>query len=61
MYCDRLVVLRQGRVVAAGTPHDVLTESLIAAVYGVRATGPGPGPGPGPGEGPHIRFLGPLP
>ncbi|MEW5810129.1 MAG: ABC transporter ATP-binding protein [Actinomycetota bacterium] len=37
MFCDRVMVLQQGRVVAAGTPHDVVTEELIAEVYGVRA------------------------
>ncbi|NEW69703.1 ABC transporter ATP-binding protein [Streptomyces rhizosphaericus] len=37
MYCDRLLVLREGRVVAEGTPGEVLTPSLIKRVYGVRA------------------------
>ncbi|MBE1490639.1 ABC transporter ATP-binding protein [Plantactinospora soyae] len=36
-YCDRLVLLRAGRVVAAGTPAEVLTASRIAQVYQVRA------------------------
>ncbi|MEU3785634.1 ABC transporter ATP-binding protein [Streptomyces sp900129855] len=57
MYCDRVVVLRQGRVVAAGSPQDVLTETLVADVYGVRATVTRTGPGPD--DRPHIRFLGP--
>ncbi|SDN54637.1 iron complex transport system ATP-binding protein [Streptomyces sp. cf386] len=57
MYCDRLVVLKQGRVVANGTPRDVLTESLIADVYGVRAIVSAPD---GPEDSPHIRFLGSL-
>ncbi|MCX5441720.1 MULTISPECIES: ABC transporter ATP-binding protein [unclassified Streptomyces] len=55
MYCDQLVVLRQGRVIAAGAPCDVLTEELIARVYGVRAT-----VFPATteqGEAPYIRFL----
>jgi iron complex transport system ATP-binding protein len=30
------VVLRQGRALTAGTPQGVLTEKLIADVYGVR-------------------------
>ncbi|MGY0020534.1 ABC transporter ATP-binding protein [Streptomyces sp. cg35] len=55
-YCDQVVVLRQGRVVAAGEPGTVLTEDLIADVYGVRAHITRPGPG----ERPHIRFLGTL-
>ncbi|WP_369217264.1 ABC transporter ATP-binding protein [Streptomyces flavofungini] len=36
--CDRIGVLRQGRLVASGTPKDVLTEALVADVFGVRAT-----------------------
>jgi iron complex transport system ATP-binding protein len=35
MFCDELVVLTGGRVVASGPPDAVLTEDLIAAVYGV--------------------------
>ena len=37
MYCDRVMVMRQGAVVAAGTPREVLTPELIADVYRVRA------------------------
>ena len=37
-FCDHLVVLRAGRVVAAGPPAQVLTSALVADVYGVRAT-----------------------
>lgn len=37
MYCDRLLVLRDGRTVAVGHPADVLTPTLIEEVYGVRA------------------------
>jgi iron complex transport system ATP-binding protein len=37
MYCDRLLVLRDGRAVAEGTPTDVLTPTLIEQVYGVHA------------------------
>ncbi|WP_435848698.1 ABC transporter ATP-binding protein [Streptomyces javensis] len=37
MYCDRLLVLREGRAVAEGTPGDVLTPALIKRVYGVEA------------------------
>ncbi|NLU67735.1 ABC transporter ATP-binding protein [Streptomyces sp. HNM0574] len=53
MYCDHLVVLREGRVVAAGTPGEVLTEELIADVYGVR----GVVTPDGPGGRPAVRFL----
>jgi iron complex transport system ATP-binding protein len=36
-YADHVVVLADGRVVAAGPPADVLTPELILDVYGVRA------------------------
>ncbi|MGA5098385.1 ABC transporter ATP-binding protein [Streptomyces lavendulocolor] len=56
MYCDHVVVLRRGRVVAAGTPGEVLTEALIADVYGVRAVVTDPDT-----DGrPHIRVVGTL-
>ncbi|MER5948543.1 ABC transporter ATP-binding protein [Streptomyces sp. NPDC001904] len=55
-YCAQVVVVRQGRVVSAGAPEEVLTEELIADVYGVRARVTVPEPG----ERPHIRFLGTL-
>ncbi|MFI6298061.1 ABC transporter ATP-binding protein [Nonomuraea sp. NPDC050790] len=32
-YADRLVAMRDGSVVAAGTPHEVLTEELIREVF----------------------------
>jgi iron complex transport system ATP-binding protein len=35
-YADRLVLLAGGRVVAAGTPREVLTEALLAEHYRVR-------------------------
>ncbi|MFE2750581.1 ABC transporter ATP-binding protein [Actinosynnema sp. NPDC059335] len=35
-YCDRLVLLDAGRVVAAGTPGDVLTAERVTTVFGVR-------------------------
>ncbi len=34
-FCDRLVLLDRGRVVAEGTPADVLTTERILNVYGV--------------------------
>ncbi|WP_029088786.1 ABC transporter ATP-binding protein [Brevibacterium album] len=37
MFCDSIVVLRQGRAVAAGTPREVLTRELIRDVYEVDA------------------------
>ncbi|MET7333876.1 ABC transporter ATP-binding protein [Nonomuraea sp. NPDC005650] len=32
-YADRLVAMRAGRVVAAGAPHEVLTEDLLGEVF----------------------------
>ena len=36
-YADRLVALRDGRVVAEGVPAEVITEELLAAVFGLAA------------------------
>ncbi|MBR0555207.1 heme ABC transporter ATP-binding protein [Ciceribacter sp. L1K23] len=35
-FADRLVVMHRGRVVAAGTPAETITEEVIASVYGIR-------------------------
>ncbi len=52
MFCDRLVVLKDGAVVATGTPAEVLTPELIGEVYRVRAVvSPD-----GPGGVPSVRF-----
>ncbi|GHC98698.1 ABC transporter ATP-binding protein [Zhihengliuella salsuginis] len=37
MFCDQLVVLKDGAVVAGGTPREVLTPALIRDVYEVDA------------------------
>jgi iron complex transport system ATP-binding protein len=37
LFCDRLIVMKQGRVFAEGETPAVLTESLISDVYGVKA------------------------
>lgn len=37
MYCDKIYVMKQGAVVAFGTPEEVLTEQLIKEVYEVSA------------------------
>jgi iron complex transport system ATP-binding protein len=37
LFCDTLAVLHQGRLVATGPPGEVLSEALIARVYGVEA------------------------
>jgi iron complex transport system ATP-binding protein len=34
-YTDRLVAMREGSVVAAGTPREVLTEDLLRTVFGL--------------------------
>ncbi|WP_126975331.1 ABC transporter ATP-binding protein [Frigidibacter oleivorans] len=52
MFCDRIVVLRGGAVVACGTPAEVLTESLLRDVFRVEtevALGPD-------SAQPHIRL-----
>lgn len=36
-FCDRIVLLKEGRSVAEGPPEAVLTESWLALAYGVRA------------------------
>jgi iron complex transport system ATP-binding protein len=51
MFCDHVMVLQHGRVVAAGAPRAVLTEQLIAEVYRVRAEVTDTP------TGLHIRFL----
>ncbi|MDE2837191.1 MAG: heme ABC transporter ATP-binding protein [Chloroflexota bacterium] len=35
-YCDRLVLLSEGRVLAEGTPDEVLTPEAIESAFGVR-------------------------
>ncbi len=35
-YCDRLVLLSSGRVLAEGTPEEVLTPKTIESAFGVR-------------------------
>ena len=36
-YCDRLLLIDQGRLVADGTPADVLTNGHLRDVYGIEA------------------------
>ncbi|MBU2217422.1 MAG: ABC transporter ATP-binding protein, partial [Gammaproteobacteria bacterium] len=36
-FCERLYVLDQGRLVAAGTPAEVLSAELLLQVFGVQA------------------------
>ncbi|MGW7083268.1 ABC transporter ATP-binding protein [Streptomyces sp. NPDC054871] len=55
MFCDHVLVLREGTAHASGTPAEVITEELIAKVYGVRAEVTTSDDGPEPR--PSIRFL----
>lgn len=45
-YCDRLLLIDDGRLVADGAPVDVLTAERLAEVYGIRALVQGAGPAP---------------
>lgn len=36
-YCDKLIVLDKGKVVACGKPGEIVTQKLIEDVYGVKA------------------------
>jgi iron complex transport system ATP-binding protein len=38
LYCDRLVMLAGGRIVATGTPREIVRAELIRKVYGVMPT-----------------------
>lgn len=51
-YCARLVVLAEGRVRASGPPEAVLTEPLIAEVYGAPVQ-----VDQGPGGRPRVTLL----
>ena len=37
LYCHQLYVIKNGRVVANGTPRDVLTQEIIREIYEVEA------------------------
>ena len=36
-YCDRLALMKAGRVIAEGTPDEVISPEMIEAAFGVRA------------------------
>ncbi|WP_018658424.1 ABC transporter ATP-binding protein [Actinomadura flavalba] len=36
-YADHLIVMRDGRIITAGAPHDVITAELVEDVFGLRA------------------------
>ena len=56
-YCDRLVLMRGGEIVAKGTPEAVLTPDNLRQVYGAEAQ---IGPNPATGK-PFVFALRPLP
>ncbi|MCQ1780502.1 ABC transporter ATP-binding protein [Neorhizobium galegae] len=37
MFCDELIVMQNGRIVASGAPEEVLTEALLRDVFSVEA------------------------
>lgn len=37
MYCDRIYVMKEGKIIASGTPEEALTPELIRQVYEVNA------------------------
>jgi len=37
MFCDELIVLQQGKIVAVGTPETVLTQALLRDVFSIEA------------------------
>ncbi|TVP49536.1 MAG: ABC transporter ATP-binding protein [Halomonas sp.] len=37
MFCDRLIVMQAGRIVASGLPEEVLTQELLHEVFSVQA------------------------
>ncbi|MEM4706006.1 MAG: ABC transporter ATP-binding protein [Candidatus Methanomethylicaceae archaeon] len=37
-YCDKILVLNKGKIVAFGKPRDVINENLLSEVYGIEAT-----------------------
>lgn len=37
MFCDRVIVLEAGKIVASGTPEDVLTRELLSDIFSVEA------------------------
>lgn len=53
MFCDRLLVLQAGKVVASGPPEDVLTRDLLRDVFAVEAH---VSPSPYHAK-PHIHFV----
>ena len=38
LYCDRIYVLKDGKIVHSGTPTEIFTPENIRGVYGVNCT-----------------------
>ncbi|UHA76102.1 ABC transporter ATP-binding protein [Paenibacillus sp. 481] len=38
LYCDRLVVMNEGQIVAEGKPEEVITEQLLADIFATRTS-----------------------
>ena len=36
-YCDHLIVLKEGALVAQGTPEQVFTETMLSEVFSLKA------------------------
>lgn len=53
MFCDKIIVLQSGRVVAFGTPAEVLTRTLLRDVFRVEAEITAGAHA----DHPHIRFV----
>ncbi len=37
MFCDRLIIMQKGRIVAFGVPEEILTQDLLRDVFCVDA------------------------
>jgi iron complex transport system ATP-binding protein len=37
LYCDRIYVLKEGNLMKAGTPEEILTPEMIFEIYGIKA------------------------
>ncbi|MGN0137423.1 MAG: histidinol phosphatase, partial [Candidatus Methanomethylophilaceae archaeon] len=36
-YCDRLYIMKDGKIVSEGTPEEIITEENIEKIYGVKS------------------------
>ncbi len=53
MFCDELIVMASGKIVAWGTPEEVITESILKQFFSIDARVE---PSPYSGR-PHIHYL----